>query len=379
MSGETTSPNMSLPIPGTGLTGGPTWANDLNACLTLVDSHNHSAGQGVPVTPDGLNINADLTMLSNNLTGARSLRMTPQSAVLAGVSDLGCLSVVGVDLYFNDVSGNKIQITQSGGVAGTPGSISNLVSPATAAYVGANSTFVWQSAANTPAIMDGSSVIIRNLSASSKGLTLAAPLAMAADYSLTLPSLPGSTKIVSIDSSGNFGSVYDVDNSTLQISSNVLKVKDSGITTAKLAAASVTPSKVTPLGQQVSTSSGVYTVAHSTAYADVTNLTVTITTTGRPVDIRLIADGSGNQSYMQTPDVGMFVAISRDGTRIAEHFMGYSPVTGPLISYPTSSIMHFDPVTAGTYAYKIQVTEPTLGGGATGSIRYCKLLAFEII
>ncbi len=208
----TITPNMNLTVPVTGSEPGPDWANDLNASLSTIDGHDHSAGYGVQIKPNGLNINSDLTMAGNNLTSVQSVRFSPQAAPLAGGSDLGCLFEVGVDLYYNDGNGNHVRITQSGGVAGSPGSISNLTSPASAAYVAISSTFVWQSAALTPANMDFASAILRNLSASSKGLTLSPPAAMPADYTITLPFLPASTLPLIIDSSGNISasqSTYD--------------------------------------------------------------------------------------------------------------------------------------------------------------------------
>lgn len=229
MSFESISPNMNLPIPSVGATQGPTWASDINACLSLVDTHDHSSGSGVQVTPAGLNINADLSLNSNNLVLARSLRMQSQSTAIIGASDLGAVYNLLGELYYKDGLGNNVQITSGGSVAGTPGSIANLVSPASASYVALNSTFVWQSDANTPANMDAASYIFRNLVANSFGLTLNPPSAMGANYSLTLPSIPGSTSFLTIDTGGNIsGSV-----STNQ-----------GIVTNNLANNSVTRAKI---------------------------------------------------------------------------------------------------------------------------------------
>jgi microcystin-dependent protein len=140
-------------------------------------------------------------MGQNNLTDARSIRMTPQGGVLAQPTDLGCLYVAGIDLYFNDASGNQIRVTQSGGIAGSPGSIANLTSPATATYVSANGTFVWQSDVNVAANMDLANAILRNSTVSSFGLTLKAPT-LASDYDITLPQLPASNLPVSISATG---------------------------------------------------------------------------------------------------------------------------------------------------------------------------------
>lgn len=283
---------MNLVIPTIGVEPGPTWASDLNASLSIVDSHNHSAGSGVAITPDGLNISTDLPINGNNLTLIRSARYQAQGSPLALVSDIGCCYVSGVDLYYNDVNGNQIQITASGGVAGSPGNIGSLTPPASATYVSLSETFVWQSAVNKPANMDFGYAILRNNSVSSFGLSLFPPTAMGADFSIILPSLPVTTKIMTIDSAGNMGAVTDVDNVTLQISSNIISVKNLGIDTAQLAAGAVTKPKLAALGQQVSASCSGFTTS-STSFVDVTNLSVTITTTGRPVMLMLMADGNG--------------------------------------------------------------------------------------
>lgn len=184
---------MNLVIPAVGTTAGPQYATDLNASLEIIDSHNHSSGSGVPITPSGLSISSDLSFLSNNATLLRSVRFTTQASPLALVTDLGCLYESGVDLYYNDGNGNQVRITQSGGVAGTPGSISGLVAPASVTYTPANQTFTFQSAALTSGNIDVGSVVIRNVVASSFGVTLSAPSTLAANYTLTQPvGLPGS-------------------------------------------------------------------------------------------------------------------------------------------------------------------------------------------
>ncbi len=233
MAFESISPNMNLVLPGVGQTLGPQYATDLNNSLTIIDTHNHTAGYGVPVPSSGLNINADLTMANNNLTAIKSLRMQPQS-ILSGPSDLTCMFVNALDLYYNDGAGNHVRITQSGGVAGSPGSISNLNSPASATYVGGSQTFVWQSDANTPANMDNASIILRNLVANSFGLTLNPPAAMGANFALTLPTLPASQKIMTLDSSGNMSAPYDVDNITTAIVANNIVVKKTNIASVSI-------------------------------------------------------------------------------------------------------------------------------------------------
>lgn len=217
---------MSLPVPGVGLTFGPQWATDVNSCLTIIDGHNHTPGYGVAIPSAGININADLPFNNNNLTLARALRMSPQSAVLTLPADINEVYVVGVDLYYNDGSGNNVRITQSGAVAGTPGSIANLVPPASASYVSLSGTFVFQSNTNTAANMDIASLLLRNSTANSFSLTLAPPNAMSSDTVITLPNLPAVDSVMTINSSGNIGTLPV---NTLVPTSTVLDLAGSSI------------------------------------------------------------------------------------------------------------------------------------------------------
>ncbi len=195
---------MALPVPVVTVDPGPTWATDVNSCLTLIDQHDHSTGKGTQITQAGFNITGNVNFNSANAIALRSSRYTAQSAPINGASDLGCVYVSGVDLYFNDVNGNQIRMTASGSIAGTSGSIGNLVSPASVTYVSGTATYVFQSAVNTPGNLDAASVTVRELVANGNGVTLTAPAALAASYSLTFPgSLPASTSLLQVDASGN--------------------------------------------------------------------------------------------------------------------------------------------------------------------------------
>lgn len=206
MAGETISTNMGMPIPGVGNTTGPTWASDLNTSLNIIDGHNHSIGSGVQITPDGLNINSDLSFGSNNALSLLKAGFTSQLSALTGTN---FLSFVAGNLYVNDGSGNQIPITAGGGVAGSPGSIGSLTSPASATYSAGSKLFLWQSGSSKAAAMDNGAITIRETDvASAKGITIASPVSLAADYNLTLPTaLPASTRYLSGDNSGNLGFV----------------------------------------------------------------------------------------------------------------------------------------------------------------------------
>lgn len=203
MPNVTISPSMNMPVPVVGTDPGPDWANNINASLSIVDSHTHTAGQGVPITPQAININADLSMNNYNLTDARSLRFYPQASAINASTDLGCLYENGVDLYFIDGAGNNVRITQGGAVTGATGTITGLPSGTASASFSAG-TFTFQSATNTPAAMNFGPITLGQAVASGKNVTISASVSQASNYNLTLPvALPSSKSYLVSDTSGN--------------------------------------------------------------------------------------------------------------------------------------------------------------------------------
>lgn len=402
------SPNMSMPVPVAGVDPGPQWALDINSCLAILDAHDHTPGAGAQITPGGINISSDLTFGGNNATALRSTRYTPQSPVLAGALDLDCIFVNGVDLYYNDGNGNHVRITQSGGVAGSPGSIANLTSPASASYVSGNSTFVWQSAANTPANMDFASAILRNLSANSFGLTLNPPSAMGADFALTLPTVPASQKFMTLDAAGVMGAPWAVDNSTIEVASGTtVQLKDGGITSSKFAAGAVNTSaiadlsittskyvdlsvttgkiadgaitnvKLASLNQQIGTSSGTFSVS-GTSETNIPGSSVTITTSGRPVFIGFMPSGSfGEADFNINSSNGLLNTILTRIYNGATEIGRFPIVTiNANFSIPTSTVWMIDTPIAGTYTYK--GTLQPQAASVSGQFNNSKIVVYEI-
>lgn len=109
---------MSLNLPTVSVTVGPEWASQLNTALTAIDAHDHSVGKGPKITPLGLNINADLSMGSNNLGSTKSVRFSNQAATLGDAADVRSVYVYDNDLYYNNESGTAIQLTNGNAAYG---------------------------------------------------------------------------------------------------------------------------------------------------------------------------------------------------------------------------------------------------------------------
>jgi hypothetical protein len=154
------------------------------------------------------------------------------------------------------------------------------------------------------------------------------------------------------------------------------KINDSAVTAAKIAAGVITQVKMGSVGQQLSSSCGTFNTS-SSSLTDVTNLSVSITTTGRPVYLALVSDGSGNGCYLGSQEASNAInvgeiAFLRGATEVARAACSYAPSFGRVMQGPP---FHIDAAAAGTYTYKVQARVVT---GTAMNLGYLKLLAFEL-
>lgn len=223
------TPEMNLPNPDPTVTPGPDWAGDVSACFDAIDSHDHSTGKGVPITPDGMNINADLPMNGNNLTTANSVGLSSLNAALTSL--LQSLQCVGVDLYFVDGDGNAVRITQSGSVTGASGTITGLPSGTASASFAAGA-FTFQSATNTPATMNVGPLVIGEQVASPNKVTLQSASSLAAAYTLTLPAAQGGANTV-LTNNGSGTTAFSTIDSVIS-TSGLLSVQESNASSVSM-------------------------------------------------------------------------------------------------------------------------------------------------
>jgi len=163
------------------------------------------------------------------------------------------------------------------------------------------------------------------------------------------------------------------------------KINDLAVTTGKIADLAVTQGKRAALGQQLSSGSGTFSTT-SSSFVDVTNLTVTITTTGRPVFLSL---GGAATGTIPGPSAGCSHGSSDTAIckfaylRDASPSVGENTVTARALGatavknfIPCSSFSHIDVVAAGTYTYKFQAA--AVGSGSAAEVSECKLTAYEL-
>lgn len=376
------TPYMSLELPVPTVTIGPDYAEQNNAAFTLVDSHTHVPGQGLPVPSAGLNIDADLPFNSLNATLLRSSRFVSQASPLAEVTDLACLYTVDGELYYNDVLGNQVRITVSGAVDSSgSGSISGMgATTAAATYAAINSTFSFTSDTNTPAKLNVGPITVGRNAANPFTVTISPSASQASNYNLTLPiALPAATSLMVCDSSGQLSAPYTFDNSTVEVSANQVQLKALGVSTAKIAAGAVTRAKLASVGEQ--SSELVNFSTSSTSFVAVTDATVTLTNTaGRPNIISFQPAGSTAASIQVSragATVDAEISIYRDGA--AHRTWGIqifdSVATSQILQLP-GNMMIVDQTSATTHTYAVYVR--VLTGGATITITEFELVAYEL-
>lgn len=369
MANNTISPNMGLVIPTVGEDPAPNWAEDLNSSLDIIDGHTHAPGFGVQINPNGIDINAALPMNGNNLTLVKTVNFSAQSSPLAATSpNIGCLYVSGNELYYNDkTGGHQVQITNGGSVNAGAGSITGLPS-GTASVSYSGGTYTFQSATNTAANIDGESFILRNSAANSKGLTLNPPSAMASDITETLPAIPGSTSFMQMDTSGNMSASVAVSGgiTATNIANATItgaKIVSQTITQGLLAVRTIDNGTSGSAGDVViSTSSGSINTS-STSEVAMTNLSCTLTTTGRPVVISLQPENNSsptsiNLSTSATGFVAVTFSLHQGSLRFTTQLGLNSTAASvnPLGRFPPGSLQFIDysvANTPGTYTWAL--------------------------
>lgn len=382
------SPNMNLPIPTTEDTG-PDYVTNNTACLNAIDSHNHVPGQGVQITPDGMDISSDLSIKGNNLTVVKSVNFSAQGSPLAGGADIGCVYVSGKDLYYNDEDGNQVRITQGGNVVGSTGTITGLPSgTASASYSAA--TFTFQSATATPANMAVGPLIVGANIASSKTVTMSPNTSQSGNYAINFPlALPASTSILNCDASGQQAYVAP-DNSTFGINGGVYKVLNGGINTAQLASGAVTNVKIsddsvsTAKIQDLSvtsaklaatnyfTASATSVVITSTSFTAVTGLTGPLTCLGtRPCIVTLCSPSNTSVSGISlSSGIQLQLRFLRGATIIGITVIQFSGIVANI----SPSWTVFDVPNAGSNSYLLQAKVSS--GSAT--FDNCALTVLEL-
>jgi len=420
---------MNLPVPQASVDAGPAWAQNTQSSLTIIDSHNHSPGSGVPINPAGININSALTMAQNDLIQTRTVRFYIPSGLIASTSpDVGCIfASPSGELIYNDTTGHQVQITNNGSVAGVAGSITNLTAPASVVFTsgGTSGVYKFNQAVGVAGNLDSGAHIIRYPGSAptwtGNGVAIQANAALATQYTLTLPaSLPVATSFLQVDPTGNVISQVALDNITLnQTAGNKIQIAPGGVNSAQIATSGVSTGNIAPLAvttakiadQSItlpkvinrtiiaSVSSGPYINSGGAgwivAYTGAANVAVNFTSTGgKMIWVGLVPDGDTTISGVIGTTRG--AASASSGFRITRYdptgpsllTIGQVDVTTNLVGVTNSTLFvpcgglwmvdSYSTVAGTTYNYQLY-TNNYNGGGQNTYATNVRLMVYELL
>lgn len=160
------------------------------------------------------------------------------------------------------------------------------------------------------------------------------------------------------------------------------RIGSNAVGTDELINGNVTRAKLEAVGQQISASSGNFGCNSET---DVTNFSLTITTSGRPVVIGMMPDGSSNRSRIQCIESSgntaqADVRLYRNGGFVSRFNMmqAANGITTNTQSLPPGCIIYVDNIGAGTYTYKFTLASTNPTGSTAANVQYCKMYVFEL-
>lgn len=155
---------------------------------------------------------------------------------------------------------------------------------------------------------------------------------------------------------------------------------DNGVLAAQIKTSTITTNKLSTMGQQLSSSSGSYSATTSTA-TDITNLSISITTTGRPVALMLVSDGTGSVANLDQAGGSndtFDILFLRDATTLVSFRVnGGGGISQGGMAVPPGSFFFIDnKPSAATYTYKVQGN--TNAAATALTVNNVKLLVWEL-
>lgn len=209
---QSPTPNMLLVQPSeNGDTG--VWDTLLTTLFLLIDGHDHSSGKGVKVKPNGLTIDADLSMASAGsyyaLKDCKAIDLEPRPASeMTAYAGLFFNSSDSNNLYCRTASGTNVRITNGttldltvvGGIGGDYAAV-----PAELNFVDSSKSYTFRStsAGNWSRLQAGALRISEFGTTETTYVEIACPAALAGTYTITMPTAaPGATAPVQMSSAG---------------------------------------------------------------------------------------------------------------------------------------------------------------------------------
>lgn len=209
-----TTPNMNLVLP-TDHGSVEVWDTVLDAVFALIDSHQHTTGQGVPIQSSALRINADVSTsfsgVSYAFTDVKAIDFAAVAATaVSGYAGALWINSADNELYYRTVAGVNVKFTNGaalnfaafvGGIGGDYSAVGALESydDATRRYLfqqeGGPQPWAGLAAGNIDIYQQAASIVNK--------VQLKSPNALAASYALTFPAaVPAAAQMLTVDAAG---------------------------------------------------------------------------------------------------------------------------------------------------------------------------------
>lgn len=151
------------------------------------------------------------------------------------------------------------------------------------------------------------------------------------------------------------------------------KILDGTITADDLAIGAITAANLPAANYVVSSGSGAYTTTSGT-YVNPTNLSVSLTTTGRPVVLQLVPSSTTDNAsigFVSGGTVGAFTRFTQDGTTLPSQVY---VATGSTY-FPCGAFSVFTVPSSGAHTFEFRIKRSSAG---TVYVTDCKLVAREL-
>ena len=221
--------NLNIDLPVVNSTPGPDYALKINDAITkIVDDI-----EG-PITPDEINVNADIDVKSNKLENVKQVNLADLVALI-GVGNSGLYSFNG-ELHYQDKMGNNVQLTSAGALntaaAGNVGSIGAPTYGSSGVQVlwdGFQSLYEFRSSLTAYA-----ELLLSGLRIANGANRLTVKTSVSTDYTLTLPDKPTvNDSVLTTTSAGNASWSKDLSLDSLSVSGPTTLLNDASGTKFK--------------------------------------------------------------------------------------------------------------------------------------------------
>jgi hypothetical protein len=357
------TPYLSMSLPDVLITAGSTYASQINQAFLVLDT---LVGQGT--TPSQININADLSFQNNSAVNVRAVRFT-STGTLAAPADIGVLYNNNGNLYFNNNSGQPVQVTSGSAIVAANGNIGGLTgTSASVTFSPVTNAFTFNSSPGNLAILSASTLTLSTLSLSG---ALSAAIAWLPNVSMLSASTAFFGTVTQMTASNaRIASASFVGASVLTasqaylpsvsfISASVLSASNAYIANAFFSASNLP--NATLVNTATLTASNALITNGTITTATITSANITrLTASGELVSTNLTASSGISTSYATIGTSNVIinpsnagVMISASGDIVARG--GFKQQVGPAVYYNTSNVI------AGTYNLNVATT-PSANG-----------------